>query len=330
MSVAIFLVVLTLGQAETSPEALIEQGVELRKAGQDLDALKKFEAAYALSQGSRALAQIALAEQALGRWVDAERHLSEALANTEDPWINRNRRALEGGLSTIRERLVSIEILASVEGARIRVNGRDAGLHPLPRPVHAVAGTVIVEVSAKGYWTLSRRLSLEAGEIARESFTLVPRTPVPSTPPAPKAAPEPAMAEVAMSQELQPGTDLRPFAWTAAGTAVAAAGLGTAFMIVRAGHINDYNDDSVCLAGGRTRDQNCGESLDSANSAEVVSIIGFVAAGVLGGTAALLFALDGSGRGEGQARNPTKPPLGPLAYCSLGPGALGLGCSLRF
>src|SRR5262245_7061850 len=60
-------------------EALIKSGVSLREQGKDEAALREFQRAHELSRAPRALAQIALAEQALGRWIDAEAHLEEAL-----------------------------------------------------------------------------------------------------------------------------------------------------------------------------------------------------------------------------------------------------------
>src|SRR5207244_1663513 len=53
-----------------SVEALLDQGYALRERGDDDQALAKFQAAYRLAPEPRALAQIALAEQALGRWLD--------------------------------------------------------------------------------------------------------------------------------------------------------------------------------------------------------------------------------------------------------------------
>ena len=59
------------GSASAQEEALIKHGLELREKHDDEGALAEFQRAYQLSKGGRALAQIALAEQALGRWVDA-------------------------------------------------------------------------------------------------------------------------------------------------------------------------------------------------------------------------------------------------------------------
>jgi hypothetical protein len=52
--------------AEDADE-LIHKGIELRKQGQDLDALEAFRRANALTSTPRALAQMGFAEQALGR-----------------------------------------------------------------------------------------------------------------------------------------------------------------------------------------------------------------------------------------------------------------------
>jgi len=66
--------------AQTSLNAQISRGVALRRQGRDASALEVFQSAWRSSRAPRALAQVALAEQALGRWVAAEAHLVEALA----------------------------------------------------------------------------------------------------------------------------------------------------------------------------------------------------------------------------------------------------------
>jgi hypothetical protein len=64
-------------------------------------------------------------------------------------------------------------------------------------------------------------------------------------------------------------------------------------VILRASFINQYNDDTLCLAGGLTRDENCGDKLDSANRMQAMAIGGFVAGGVFAATSVLLFLFDG-------------------------------------
>jgi hypothetical protein len=179
--------------AVASSEALTKHGVELRRQRRDREALEEFRRAYELSAAPRTLAQIALAEQALGRWVDAERDLRAALRTQGDPWILRNRDALESGLSAIGSRLASLEVSADVPGAELRVNGTLAGVLPLPAPVRVEAGSLVIDVRARGYAPVRRETSADPGGTVRESVQLVPLVAQLSSspaPPAPWVAPE--------------------------------------------------------------------------------------------------------------------------------------------
>src|SRR5215471_3743382 len=91
--IALALVVAQPAMAEDA-EALVKRGVELRKKGHDREALAEFQKALAIRETPRVLAQIGLAEYALGLWLPAEEHLNGALHHPSDPWIQRNRAAL--------------------------------------------------------------------------------------------------------------------------------------------------------------------------------------------------------------------------------------------
>ena len=315
--------------AESDPgtEAAIERGIRLREAGKDAEALKAFKAAYRRSKGARALAQIALAEQALGRWVAAERHLDAAL-KSRDPWINQRREPLKQALAVIRQRLAQLTIdVPDVDGATIKINGRRVGTSPLNRPVSVVAGSAVVEVSAPNYWAMTRTLNLQPGSRAREQFVLVAKPPPPPPPMAatPRPPPPPTGSESNQTTTTQAnltkssdGPDLALPAYITAGGAAVALGVGVAYLFIRNGHVDRYNDDSVCLVGNRTRDENCGDELSSANTAETIMIAGFAGGGVLAATALTLFLLDGSGDDSSTSA------LGP------GPGDVGLSWMARF
>jgi hypothetical protein len=91
--------------AAPDDEALIKQGLERRKRGDDEGALRLFEEAARLSRTGRAMAQIALAEQALGRWADAEVHMVEALSGwcgwcqRKDRWRRKSATAAGKGVA---------------------------------------------------------------------------------------------------------------------------------------------------------------------------------------------------------------------------------------
>src|SRR5262245_52314219 len=84
--------------AESTDDALVERGLKLRRDRQDAAALALFQQAYEVRPAPRTRAQIALAEQALGKWLDAERDLQAALAAASDPWIASHHKTLQGAL----------------------------------------------------------------------------------------------------------------------------------------------------------------------------------------------------------------------------------------
>jgi tetratricopeptide (TPR) repeat protein len=161
------------GDPALDSEALVQQGVAYRRAGQDQLALERFRAAHQRAPSPRILAQIALAEQALGQWAHADRDLREALSASGDPWIQRNRAALEAALNTILSRLATIEVLCATPGAQLFINGRDAGALPLREPIRVESGTVTLEVRRDGFRPVRRTIDVESGRAFRESFTLV-------------------------------------------------------------------------------------------------------------------------------------------------------------
>jgi hypothetical protein len=157
--------------------ALVAQGVALRLQGHDEAAFEVFSHAWERFRTPRASAQMGLAAQALGRWVVAETQLAGALAS-DDAWVAGKRKTLEDALTVVRKRIGSLEVLADVPGADVLVNGQIVGQLPLPAPLRLPAGTVVLQVQAKGYVQVQRSVMVEGGQLARESFQLARVTPV--------------------------------------------------------------------------------------------------------------------------------------------------------
>jgi len=153
---------------------LLQRGNDLRRTGRDEEALKLFKQADAQHPSPRGRAQIALAEQALGRWVASERDLSLALASPDDPWIEKNRATLEEALTAVRGHLARIVVLGSPAGAEVSINGERVGRLPLPSPISVVAGRVLVIVEAEGHVPVSREVDARVGELVRETVDLPP------------------------------------------------------------------------------------------------------------------------------------------------------------
>ena len=160
-------IVLLAGVARADPasdaEALISRGLELREKKKDDEALALFRQAQKTAPSPRARAQVALAEQALGMWVPAESDLTAALATESDPWISKNRAALDGALGVIRKHIGSLEVRGA-EKAEVFVDGHRIGTGAGPYRVEA--GRRTLEIRQPGFQATSRTVELPAGGTA--------------------------------------------------------------------------------------------------------------------------------------------------------------------
>ncbi len=305
----------------------MEQGIALREASRDEDALGLFHQAYEVSQSLQALAQIALAEAALGRWVDAEAHLRQTLATPgADPWVDQRRTVLEQELQRFDARLGRLTVLSSVPGATLRVNGRDIGALPHEEPVRVLPGTVLVEVEADGHHPLQRQVFVSAGSLARESVRLVPIPTVVDTPdPDPDPAPDPDVVVVPDPVVADPPTPDRSVLPALGGVAV---GLGLLSGVVsfvtfrlRESHVETFNGDA-CISTEQSRIQLCADEHAAAQRNERASVATLVLGGAMTVAGALLIVLGV------RANQDADEQAG--AFCAPGPGDVGLRCGARF
>lgn len=256
----------TRADTPSESESYVQRGINLRRLGKNREALDAFEQAYGLEPTPRAGAQIALAEQAEGDWVDAEPGLEQALRCDGDPWIARYRDALERALATVRTHLGWLDVEANVAHGELVVD--NALRHALPSrgPLRVAAGSLEIEVRAPGFVPVRRAIAVAPGAHVHVIVALE------SMPPSASGAPTADVARV----------DAHP--WTSAYVPIAAAvvlaGAGAVAWRVRENDVAIYNDDARCLAGSMTREQQCGGRAQIANVALAVEIGAFAAAGV--------------------------------------------------
>ena len=167
---------------QADDDALIRRGLSLRRHGHDDQAYALFEQAWNVSHSARARAQMGLAAQALGRWVDADRLLREALAVRDDAWVADRRAVLESSLTEIDAHLGLLDVRCNVAGAEVRVDGTGRGTTPLAEPLRLPAGTVHIQLRAEGHLEVTRQAQVTVGATTREQIDLVPM-PSPSAPP---------------------------------------------------------------------------------------------------------------------------------------------------
>jgi hypothetical protein len=284
-------------------EALIKHGLELREKGDDEAALREFRRAHDLSHSGRALAQVALAEQALGHWADAESHLSEAMRHEREPWVARNMRLLRQALADIQSHLGSIELSGGAPGAEVSINGARAGTLPLPAPLRVPAGSVALEVRAPEHLPMLRTVIVPAGGLAREPVVLVP---IPSPSDQASASPQPPPVHVDVPPPpdagLTGGAAAAPSSggWSTrrkVGAALAAGGVpslavGIVFNLIRNSRASSFNSAGCTYGNGNVGGPagvDCSSRYDDIQTARNVAIGGYAGAALLAGTGAILW-----------------------------------------
>jgi len=293
----------TRGRAQPRDvDAMIRRGLDLRRDGRDQEAFETFEAAWQVSRGARARAQMGLAAQALGRWADADRFLREALAAADDPWVSGRRAALDRSLAEIDAHLGRLELRCNVVGAEVRVDGSLRGTTPLAEPLRLPAGSVTLQVGAPGYLAVTRQAMVTVDQTTREQIDLVavppatviatPVTVAPVTPlvrrdDPPRHPPSPA--------EVDPASTRRVLAWTAGGVALTGLALGAVFLALRNGDasaFNARNEDATpnndCPRGSTL--PACVDAESSVATSGAVATTGFVLGGAAAVVSAVLFA----------------------------------------
>jgi hypothetical protein len=260
------------GGAVTDGTALVERGVELRLAGNEAQALALFHEAEKIERTPRLLAQMALAEQSLGHWRDAEVHLREALARKDDVWIAKQRAALEDALAIIERHLGTLELLGG-DGGDVLVDGRPEGKLPRERPLRLEVGRHRVEVRKEGAFAFVRDVEIMSETNARETVTLLP-------------IPRDADGAQHGSEATAPGTRApqssphRVLGWSLIGGAGAGGVVGVVSLLTSNGHAHDYNADASCT-GRPGQSEACSSNASAARDWRAVSIASFAIAGAL-------------------------------------------------
>src|SRR6185436_17446846 len=174
--------------AQEKADELARQGIELRRRGDDARSLPLFQEAHRIAPTPRSAVQLGTAEQALSRWTEAEEHITEGLRHAEDPWIRKYRATIDEALRTVKSHIASVEVTGEPVGAEVLINGKKAGVLPLPGAVRVNGGSVDVEVNATGHRRGARTVTVPAGEYQTVVIRLEKLEEPPAPPPPPPQA----------------------------------------------------------------------------------------------------------------------------------------------
>ena len=146
----------------------LRRGNALREQGRADEAISEYESALATYRAAydefpepRIYYPIARAEENLGRYLDAHRHY-QLLLDEADELSDRLRADVERRQEAVRERIGALVIQADPPGARVAIDGVDAGRGPFREPIFVSPGQHTLEISAGNH--RSRRLDLEVEE----------------------------------------------------------------------------------------------------------------------------------------------------------------------
>ena len=298
------------GDEASTATGLIEQGLDLRQAQHDAEALVLFEKAQALAPTPRGQAQVALAEQALGRWVPAEKNLRAALAATGDGWIVSRRPVLERDLGVIQGHLGDVEIVGAKAGL-VYVDGVPIEEPDARTRLRLEVGQRTLEIRTQGSYPFSRILDVRPGETLRVEVEQRPLLGEIDPPPAPRPGLVVAAPPVSHTQ--------RTIGWIALGAAGALVATGAAGLIERSVAAGSFNGNATCT-GRPSNDlsSTCQDLLGQGSTGQTVAIVGFVGGGVVSALAVALLLTAPSMRAKTNAWTLPCTPTRFGAACSLG------------
>lgn len=130
-------------------------------------ALKAYEKAFELYPLAQIYFPIGLAEQKLGRHLDAIRHYQQLLDEVEDikPALKAE---VDKRIAEVKQKVVVLTIKVKPDGAAITIDGEEKGTSPLALPVFLKPGEHTIAVTAGGHVPYEKTVKLETGDQTHE------------------------------------------------------------------------------------------------------------------------------------------------------------------
>jgi hypothetical protein len=260
-------------------EAPIQEGIALRRAGNDDAALTLFLNLERTSPDSiRVLLHITAAAQATGRWMMAYSYLRKAAAHRNEPYFVRYRTAIKGIEDAITQHVGQFRAVGAPDGAEVRLNGEVVGTLPMTDAKPIEVGQYILEVAKLGFYPLRRSVSIGPGStLTQEAVELRPAA-LAST----SAIASKSTRSAARDPEAPSGWRARWVTWTLGAATVASTATAAVALVYRNERADHWNSTG-CLDGTKTREQVCGGVRDDISLAQNVAIGAGIAAVAFGG-----------------------------------------------
>lgn len=264
------------GRTDVATEALIEEGIALRRSGKDEAALNVFLNAEQRAPTSvRVLLHVTTAAQATGKWLLAHQYLQKAALYREDAYYQRHRASIRTVEEAIAQHVGRLRVVGNPVGAEVLVNGERIGMLPLAEPKVLETGSYILEVRKAGYFPLRRPISVGTGLALSQETTELKVSSI-SALPASSAGASVSGASGSGSDAAVSPLRSRWITVALAGTSVGLLATSAVAFVARENEASHWNDDSACLDPmnpSASREDLCGDSRSDAKTAQTVGIV---------------------------------------------------------
>lgn len=253
-------------------------------------AVASFEAAHRVCPRSLTATRAAIAHIAAGHWEEAHGWMQRVLAQRNDAWVAGHREYLEQQRALIMQNVGELTVTGTGGPGEVLVSGRRVADFPMTEAVGIEPGVVVVRVRWRSGETVERSVQIVVGR--RDQITVTP------------------------------SRDSRTLRLVLAGTSagLAAVGLGVGIWASVDGADRRSTYDRECPTGHPlSLAGHCDALLERVSDAQTAQVAGFVTGGVLVVTSAVLFAT-----------LPSRASSARAFMCGPGPGAVGIGCTVRF
>jgi PEGA domain len=308
---------------DAAVEALIQRGIQLRRDSADEEALNVFlEAEKQDPRSVRVLLHIVTAAQAAGKWLVADAYMKKVSALDNDPYYRRHADAIDVVRRAVVARVGTFQAQGGPDGASVRLDGQLVSTLPMKDPAPIEAGAYVMEVEKVGYYRLRRQVTITGGVLTREPVELNRA----------QARADLAMGAGSLSADGTGGT-AEPSWWQSPVVGWSLIGVGVASGVVSGisfatseDRAEQWNDETQCVpSDGSTREEECGNLKDEAETAKTIGIVTGIAGAVFAGLGVVqLLTVDGEPADE------AAPVEAGLKLTGCGAGLLSISCRGSF
>ncbi len=275
-------------QVDARYQTTVEQAVHEFSLGNWAEARALFRRAHALLPSARTFRGMGMAAFELKMYVEALRELSAALADTQRPLTEDQRKQVQSLIDQSRAYVGRYQVVLEPATALPKVDDQEALFEP-GNVLLLSLGDHVVSASAEGYQEVRVPLRVEGGEDLVLKIQLSPVNAAPAAVPVPQAAPAPLPPPAATTPAPQAATHGskagKTVGWIGVVGTVAFGGASAAFWLMGSTKYDSLKkscgavgctDQQIKDSGVKSKDTLTTVFLGLAGASAVTAVVGFI------------------------------------------------------